>query len=155
MIGPMKRVVLAVALLLIGVSGSLFAQYGVVLHAAAIEDPLSIGSAIRLLGVASGSLGPDGDVTQARATLAKLGVKVPANPDVSPISWSEFAYLIAQLFDLPASVAYGLLPGPWSAFDELRSRGLTPRDARPGDTVNGKDGLLVLRRLVHLKDHTS
>jgi hypothetical protein len=152
--GAMTRVACAVAILLVGISSSLFAQYGVVLHAAATEDQLSIGSAIRLIGVVSGSLGPDSDVEQARSTLAKLGVKLPASPDVSPIAWADFAYLLAQLFDLPASVAYGVFPGPWSAFNELRSLGLAPRGARPGDTVNGQDGLLAVRHLVQMKGLT-
>ncbi len=147
----MKRVVLAVVSLLPAVSANLFAQYGTILHTAAGEEWLTIGSSIRLVGATSGSLRPEISPEEARTTLQKLGIRVPSAPDESPITYGGYAFLITQLFDLRGSVAYGLFPGPRSAFDELQARGLIPRRARPGNPVSGVDALMLLRRVVEEK----
>jgi len=147
----MKRVVLAVVALLTAVSANLFAQYGTILHTAAGEEWLTIGSSIRLVGATSGSLRPEISPEEARTTLQKLGIRVPSAPDESPITYGGYAFLITQLFDLRGSVAYGLFPGPRSAFDELQARGLIPRRARPGNPVSGVDALMLLRRVVEEK----
>ena len=147
----MKRVVLAVVVLLTAVSPSLFAQYGTILHTAAGEEWLTIGSSIRLVGAVSGSLRPEVSAEEARTTLQKLGIRLPSAPDGSPITYGGYAFLITQLFDLRGSVAYGLFPGPRSAFDELQAQGLIPRRARSGNPVSGVDALLLLRRVVEGK----
>jgi hypothetical protein len=144
----MKRAGLVVAALLAVGSVNLFAQYGQILHAAAGQDPLSIGGAIRLLGVASGSLRPEIGPGEARSTLQKLGIRLPKSPDDSPITYGGYAFLVTQLFDLRGSIAYGLFPGPHSAFDELRARGMIPSRARPGQPVSGPDAVLLLRRVI-------
>lgn len=144
----MKRAGLLVAALLCLVSMDLFAQYGQILHAAAGQDPLSTGESIRLLGVASGSLRPEIGLDEARTTLAKVGVRLPKSPDDFPITWGGYAFLVTQLFDLRSSIAYGLFPGPHSAFDELRARHLVPPRARSGQTLSGADAVLLLRRVV-------
>ncbi len=145
----MKRArVLIVAALLTVASADLFGQYGPILHAAAAQDPLSIGESIRLLGVASGSLRPEIGLDEARSTLQKIGIRLPKSPDDSAITWGGYAFLVTQLFDLRGSIAYGLFPGPRSAFDELRARGLVPTRARPGQPVDGSDAVLLLRRVI-------
>jgi len=144
----MKRAGLVVAALLAVVSVNLFGQYGQILHAAAGQDPLSIGESIRLLGVASGSLRPEIGLDEARSTLQKVGIRPPKSPDDSPITWGSYAFLVTQLFDLRGSIAYGLFPGPRSAFNELRARGLIPSRARPGQPVSGPDALFLLRRVI-------
>lgn len=95
-----------------------------------------------------GSLRPEIGAQEARSTLQKLGIRLPMDPDDSPITYGGYAFLLTQLFDLRGSVAYGLFPGPRSAFDELQSRGLIPRRERSGYSVSGGDALLLLRRVV-------
>ncbi|MGA2612967.1 MAG: hypothetical protein ABSG38_05900 [Spirochaetia bacterium] len=143
----MKRAALT-ALALLGTCVSLFAQYGAILHTAAGEDRLTVGSSILLVGAAAGSLRPETGAAEARSTLQKLGIRLPAAPDDSPITYGGYAFLLAQLFDLPGSAAYVLIPGPLSAFDELQSRGLIPYTERSGHPVRGTDALLLLRRVI-------
>jgi hypothetical protein len=112
------------------------------------EDRLSVGASIRLLGVASGSLRPEVGLEEARATLTRLHVRLPRDPDDSPITFGDFAFLLCQLFDVRAGVMYGIFPGPRSAFNELLARGMLPAYARPGSTISGPDALLVLRRFI-------
>jgi len=144
----MKRAGLFVAALLAVVSVNLFGQYGQILHAAAGQDPLSTGESIRLLGVASGSLRPEIGPEEARSTLQRLGVRLPKGPDDSPITYGGYAFLMTQLFDLRGSIAYGLFPGPRSAFNELRGMGLIPARARQGHPISGPDALLLLRQVL-------
>ena len=144
----MKRAGLVVAALLAVGSTNLFAQYGQVLHAAAGQEALSIGVSIRLLGVASGSLRPEIGADEARATLQKLRIRLPKGTDDTPITYGGYAFLVTQLFDLRGSLAYGLFPGPLSAFNELRARGWIPSLARSGQPISGPDALLLLRRIL-------
>lgn len=147
----MKRAVLVVAALLAAGAVNLFGQYGQILHAVADQDPLSIGESIRLLGVASGSLRPEIGPDEARATLQKIGVRLPKGGDESPITYGEYAFLLTQLFDLRGSLMYGVFPGPRSAFNELRGRGLVPSRARPGQLISGPDALLLLRHVLPVR----
>jgi hypothetical protein len=144
----MKRVVLATLTLLVAACMNLFAQYGTILHTASREDRLTIGSSILLVGVAAGSLRPEIGVAEARSTLQKLGMRLPSAPDGEPVTYGGYAFLLTQLFDLRGSLAYGLFPGPRSAFDELQTRGLIPRRERSGHFLSGGDALLLLRRIV-------
>jgi hypothetical protein len=139
-----------IALLCLG-AANLQGQYGLVLHSAVSENPLSVGASIRLLGVAAGSLRPEIGAEEARATLTRLGIRIPRDPDDSPITFGNFAFLLCQLFDLRGGVTYGLFPGPRSAFNELLTRRLLPASARPGGTISGPDALLVLRRFIQLR----
>ena len=147
----MKRAGLIVAALFAVVSVNLFGQYGQILHAAAGQDPLSIGESIRLLGVASGSLRPEIGPDEARSTLQKLGIGLPKGPDDSPVTYGGYAFLVTQLFDLRGSIAYGLFPGPRSAFNELRGLGLIPSRVRQGHLISGPDALLLLRRVISMR----
>jgi hypothetical protein len=144
----MKRAWPVVVALLVVASANLFGQYGPILHAAADQERISVGDSIRLLGVASGTLRPEIGAEEARATLRKLGVRVPKAADESPITFGGYAYLLTQLFDVRGSAGYGIFPGPRSAFNELRSRGLVPAIARAGHPISGPDALLVLRRFL-------
>ncbi len=144
----MRRVWLAIIALLCLGAVNLQAQYGLVLHTAVSEDRLSVGASIRLLGVAAGSLRPEIGAEEARATLTRLGIKLPRDSDDSPITFGNFAFLLCQLFDLRGGVMYGLFPGPRAAFNELVVRGLLPAHARPGAPISGPDALLVLRRFI-------
>jgi hypothetical protein len=144
----MKRAWPVVVALLVVASANLFGQYGPILHEAAAQPLVSVGESIRLLGVASGSLRPEIGAEEARATLHRLGVRLPNAPDENPITCGGFAFLLTQLFDIRGTVAYGILPGPWSAFNELRARGLFPALARSGHPLSGQDALLLLRRVL-------
>ena len=150
----MKRAWPVVVALLVVASANLFGQYGPILHAAAGQDWISVGDSIRLIGVASGSLRPEIGAEEARATLGRLGVRLPLAADESPITWGGYAYLLTQLFDLPGSVAYGIFPGPRSAFNELRARGLIPDTRRPGHPLSGPDALLLLRQVMASRGET-
>ena len=148
-LGPeMRRVWPAIFALLCVSAANLQGQYGLVLHSAVTEDRLSVGASIRLLGVASGSLRPEIGADEARATLTRLGITLPRDPDDSPITFGSFAFLLCQLFDVRGGVMYGIFPGPRSAFNELLTRGLLPAYARPGGPISGPDALLVLRRFI-------
>ena len=133
--------------LLVLVTAELHAQYGAVLQAAASEDPLTMGSALRLLGTASGSVPPEMSAADVRDTLERLHVSLPRRPDTSPITLGEYCYVLVELFDLRAGAVYGLVPGPRAAFEELDRRGLLSAHARAGQTVSGPDALLLLRRV--------
>jgi hypothetical protein len=150
-IADVNRVLPAAAALILGACVEVYAQYGAILHAAVGETELTVGSAIRLVGTAAGTLRPEVGAEEARSSLQKLGFRLPQAPDSSPISYDGFAFLVTQIFDLRGSVAYGLFPGPLSAFDELQSRGLIPRGAHGGGPVSGQDALLLVRRLVEQK----
>jgi hypothetical protein len=144
----MKRAWPIVAALLVVASANLFGQYGPVLHAVAGQDRISVGESIRLLGAASGSLRPEIGADEARATLQKLGVRLPRAADDSPITWGGYAFLLTQLFDLPGGVVYGIFPGPRSAFKGLQARGLVHGATRAGDFLTGADALLLLRQVL-------
>ncbi len=146
----MKRAWLAVVVLLAAAS-PLFGQYGVIVHGVAGQGQLTVGESIRLVGTACGSLRPEIGADEARAILQKLGVKLPAGADDSPVTFGGYAYLVTQLFDLRGSVGYGLFPGPRSAFSELQERGLIPAGARSGYPVSGADALLLLRRVIEAR----
>jgi hypothetical protein len=123
----------------------LHAQYGQLIDQAAGQEALTVGAALRLLGTAAGSLAPEASEPDAREALLRLGFTLPA-PDERPVTCGELAYLLAQLFDIPASVSYRLLPGPATAFRQLQASGLMPASARSGQGVSGADALLILRR---------
>jgi hypothetical protein len=144
----MKRAWPLVVALLVAASANLFGQYGPILHAAADQERITVGESIRLLGVAAGSLRPEIGAEEARSTLLNLHVRLPRSSDETPITFGEYAYLLTQLFDVPGSVAYGIFPGPRTAFNELRARGLVPELARAGHFLGGADALLVLRRFL-------
>jgi len=143
-----KRVLPVVAALILGACADVFAQYGAILHDAAGEKELTVGSSIRLVGTAAGTLQPEISSDAARTALQKLRFRLPQAADSAAITYGGFAFLVTQIFDLRGSVAYGLFPGPRSAFDELQSRGLIPRGAYAGGPVSGQDALLLVRRLV-------
>ena len=144
----MMRTGLVVVVLFTVASAISFGQYGQILHAAAGQDMLSVGESIRLVGVASGSLRPEIGADEARSTLRKLGVRLPAGADDSPVTYGGFAFLLTQLFDLRGSITYGIFPGPGSAFDEMRARGFVGPRTRAGQPLSGPDGLLILRRVM-------
>jgi hypothetical protein len=144
----MKRAWPIVVALLVAASANLFGQYGPILHAAADQERITIGESIRLLGVAAGSLRPEIGAEEARTTLQKLHVRLPRESDDTPITFGQYAYLLTQLFDVPGSVAYGIFPGPRSAFKDLQARGLVPEMARAGHPLSGGDALLVLRKFL-------
>lgn len=139
-----------IALLCLG-AAHLEGQYGLVLHSAVSEDRLTVGASIRLLAVAAGSLRPEVGLEEARATLTRLGIRLPRDPDDSPITFGNFAFLLCQLFDIRGGVMYGIFPGPRSAFNELLARGLLPEYARPGGMISGPDAVFVLRRFIQLR----
>ncbi len=143
------------AALILGACVNVFAQYGAILHAAAGEKELSVGTSIRLVGAAAGTLRPEVGSDEARSALQKLGFRLPQAPDASAITYGGFAFLVTQLFDLRGSAAYVLFPGPRSAFDELASRGLIPRGTQSGGPISGLDALLLVRRLVEQKGPSS
>ena len=148
-LGPeMNRPTLWLMALLVLVSSDLYAQYGAIVHAAVSEDPLTVGSAVRLLGVASGSVQPEMTEAEAADTLKRLGTWVPTQSGSSPITLGSYAYLLGQLFSLRGGAMYGLFPGPRTAFLELSRRGLLPPRARAGQTVSGADALLLLHRFM-------
>ena len=144
----MKRAWPIIVALLVVAAANLFGQYGPIIHAAADQDRISVGESIRLLGVASGSLRPEIGADEARSTLQKLRVRVPKGADDSPITIGAFTYLLTQLFDVRPSVGYAIFPGPRSAFNELRARGLLPATARSGHPLSGADALLILRKFL-------
>jgi len=150
-----NRVVPVAAALILGASVNVFAQYGAILHAAAGEKELTVGSSLLLVGTAAGTLRPEVSADEARSALQKLGFRLPQSGDGAPITYGDFAFLITQAFDLRGSVAYGLFPGSGSAFDELQSRGLIPRGAQSGGPVSGQDALLLVRRLVEQRGTSS
>jgi hypothetical protein len=104
-----------------------------------------------IVGAASGSLEPEVRIDEARAALARLGIRLPRAPDDSRISCADFAYLVAQLFDLPGGIAYRAFPGPRTAFRESLRLGLLPPGARPDRALSGADLLFILRRLEGIK----
>ena len=142
-----RRLPLLIVLLAL-VTVNLHAQYGAVLAAAAAQDPLSVGAALRLLGTASGSVAPELSGADVRDTLGRLRVRVPVQADASPITLGEFCYLMSELFDLREGAVYGLVPGPRAAFEELYRRGMLDSHARAGQTISGADALLLLHRVV-------
>ena len=140
---PARAYTLAALLL---AAAPLFAQYGPIIDRAAAGDGVSIGASIMLLGVASGSLAPEAGLADARATLSRLGFRLPRGEDEAPIRWGDFSYLLVQLFDLRGDLSYGLFPGPRSALRLLERRGLLAPNALPSRFLSGPDALLVLRR---------
>ena len=142
-----RRTALLIALLAL-VTADLYAQYGAVLATAASQDPLTVGAALRLLGAASGSVAPELSGSDVRDTLGRLHVRVPREPDTSPITLGELCYVMSELFDLREGAVYGIAPGPRAAFEELYRRGLLSPHARAGQTISGPDALLLLDRVV-------
>ncbi|HTP59781.1 MAG TPA: hypothetical protein VMM82_12745 [Spirochaetia bacterium] len=136
---------------LLCVATSLFAQYGQIIEQVAGQDPLSVGASLRLLGAAAGSIAPEMGIPDARASLVRLGIRVPAGSVDSPISYGEFAFLLVQLYDQPQSLSSRIMPGPRAAFRDLKERGLIPAAARPGFTISGADALLLQRKFLEAR----
>jgi hypothetical protein len=128
----------------------LSAQYGPLVESAAGGPGPTVADCIRIVGAASGSLDPEARAEEARAELARLGFRLPRSPDGNRITCAEFAYLAAQLYDLPGGFAYRAFPGPRTAFKEAVRLGLLPPGARPGRALSGADLLFALRRLESL-----
>ncbi len=133
----------------VAVSG--FAQYGQIVDQVAGEELLSVGASIRLLGVSAGSIAPELGATDARASLSRLGIRLPVTPNESPITYGEFAFLLTQLYDQPGDFASRIMPGPRTSFRQLQERGLIPPNARAGHTISGVDALLLQRRFLEAR----
>ncbi len=136
------------AVLWLASAPALHAQYGRIMDEVAGKDEVAVSASLRLLAVAAGSLAPEIGEADARAAVQKLGIRVPEAPDDRPIAYGEFAFLAVQLFDIPGGFAYGLMPGPRTAFRDLQDRGLIPPEARAGDHLNGAQALRLLAALV-------
>jgi hypothetical protein len=123
------------------------AQYGSLVEGAAGGEGPTVGACILIVGAAAGSLEPEVRIDEARAALAKLGCRLPRAADDSRISYADFAYLVAQLYDLPGGFAYRAFPGPRTAFEEAARLGLLPPGAKPDGVLSGADLLFILRKL--------
>ncbi len=128
-----------------------FAQYGPIVDQAAGEEALTVGTAIRLVGVSAGSFAPELGVEEARVSLVRLGIQVPRTANEGRITYGEFAFLLTQLFDQAGSLSARLIPGSRTSFRDLQDRGLIPLTARAGFTISGPDALLLQRRFLEAR----
>jgi len=139
-----------VALLLL--PGCLFAQYGVLLDAAAGETPLSFGTAVRLVGAAWGSVVPTVSAEESRATLVDLGFRVPRRELGGPVTAAAFAQLLIQVSDMRTGLAYGLIPSAGRAHDWLQRIGVYEASLAPGALLGGPAAIRALSRLWELHE---
>lgn len=143
------RGVITFILLLVAVLGH--AQYGQIVDQVAGEQSLTIGSAIRLLGACAGSIAPELGAADARASLSRLGIRLPGASNESPITYGELAFLLTQLYDQRGAFSSRIMPGARTSFRDLQARGLIPPTARAGYTVSGADALLLQRKFLEAR----
>lgn len=122
-------------------------QYGEIVDDAVSEAPLSLGTALRLVGTASGSLEPFATAEAAAETLTAVGFRLPGDGLDDPINYGDYAVLLVQLRDLRTGLVDTLLPSRRGAFRELRDRGLLREGIGPGDPISGIEAVELLRDL--------
>jgi len=143
----MVKMRVALLMLLLMPTAFVAAQYGEIVDGAVSEAPLSLGTALRLVGTASGSLDPFATAETAAETLTAVGFRLPGDGLDDPINHGDYAFLLVQLRDLQTGLVDTLLPSRRGAFRELRARGLMRHGIGPGDPISGIEAVELLRDL--------
>ncbi|NBC29219.1 MAG: hypothetical protein GVY29_04415 [Spirochaetes bacterium] len=148
----MTRVLAKTVTLLILATFSAYGQYGEMMNAVVSENPLTLGSAALLLGNAAGTVDQFSTSEAALDQIRGLGVRFPDGDAASAVDYGDLALIITQLWDLRGGLLYEIVPTRRSAFRELVSRNVVAATSRPGQYVSGPEALLILRRIVAVRE---
>jgi hypothetical protein len=131
---------------------SAFAQSSDSIDQILAADAISCGWAAYLLLVASDNIAEDAGDARSFDMLRDLrwiGEKVTAE---TPITISQYAYVVMRAFGMKGSLLYSLLPGPRYAFRELVDRGVIQGRADPTDTLSGQRAMRILGRVLDIEE---
>lgn len=134
----------AVSVWLLLASFTLSAQSAQFMREVALAEQLTVADAVYIVGIAVGIVPIDAPFDDAADYLARAGFRVPATPSDSPISLGEYAFLIAQAFDVRGGLMYGFFPGPRYALRELVYLGVLEPGVHTGEPVAGDSAVTIL-----------
>jgi hypothetical protein len=129
-----------------------FAQSSESIDQILTADALTCGKAAYLLLVASDNIAEDAGDARSFDMLRELGWIGKEKTSETPITISEYAYVVMRAFGMNGSLMYSLLPGPRYAFRELVERGVIQGRADPGETLSGHRAMRILGRVLDIEE---
>jgi hypothetical protein len=129
-----------------------FAQSSEAIDQILTADALTCGKAAYLLLVASDNIAEDAGDARSFDMLQGLGWIGKEKTAGTPITVSEYAYVVMRAFGMKGSLMYSLLPGPRYAFRELVDRGVIQGRADPGETLTGHRAMSILGRVLDIEE---
>lgn len=113
------------------------------------------GETAYLVLVAAGRLSEDSSPELAAAALVEQGWKIVVREAGEAARLGEYAYLLAQAFELKGGVMYRLLPGPRYAARELSYMQVIQGSGSPSRTLSGEEAVRMLGSLLDWKEGRS
>ena len=150
-----KTLTLLLAVFLLAAAGNVWGQANELLDVLFEEPSTSLWQAAYLVLTASGRIPDDSSPTEAAASLAGQGWKVPERAADEPLTLGEYSYLLMQAFELKGGVMYRIFPGPRYAGRELAYLELIKGDTSPYRTFSGEEAIGILGRLLEWKEEQS
>ena len=114
-----------------------FAQSNEAMDQILAANALQCGKAAYLLLVASDNIAEDAGDARSFDLLRELGWIGNKATAETPITISEYAYVLMRAFGMKGGLLYSLLPGPRYAFRELVDRGVIQGRVDPCDRLLG------------------
>jgi len=147
-----KKLILLLALMLLGAVLHVSAQSNEVLDALLEEDTTSFGQAAYLVLTASALIPDDTSPAEAAAQIAGQGWKVPTRAADGPLTLGEYSFLLMQAFELKGGIMYRIVPGPRYAGRELAYLKFIKGNTSPYRSFSGEEAIGILGRLLEWKE---
>jgi len=147
-----KKLILLLALMLLGAVLHVSAQSNEVLDALLEEDTTSFGQAAYLVLTASARIPDDTSPAEAAAEITGQGWKVPTRAADEPLTLGEYSFLLMQAFELKGGIMYRIVPGPRYAGRELAYLKFIKGNTSPYRSFSGEEAIGILGRLLEWKE---
>lgn len=129
-----------------------FAQSNEAMDQILAANALQCGKAAYLLLVASDNIAEDAGDARSFDLLRELGWIGNKATAETPITISEYAYVLMRAFGMKGGLLYSLLPGPRYAFRELVDRGVIQGRVDPADRLSGQRAMHILGRVLDIEE---
>ncbi len=134
--------------LLCFVSAAASAQSAQVMDGIIATHEITLSQASYLVFFASGKLTEEDSPEKAYALLLDFGWLKGAGISVLAMKSSEYAYLLARSFHLPAGILSTLFPGPRYAYRDLVSQGFFSPQGDPDEPLTGVEAVRILSQVM-------
>lgn len=131
---------------------SAFAQSNEVMDQILAADALQCGKAAYLILVASDNIAEDAGDARSFDLLRELGWIGAKATAETPITISQYAYVLMRAFGMKGGLLYSMLPGPRYAFRELVDRGVIQGRADPASMLSGQRAIHILGRVLDIEE---
>ncbi|MFP4179200.1 MAG: hypothetical protein ACLFSA_04030 [Spirochaetaceae bacterium] len=134
---------------------ALSAQSNEVIDGFLEQERATYGHCAYMVLASLGEIPDEASVEVAAETLPAEGWSLKSRPADQPISLGEYSHMLMKAFDMKGGIMYTLLPGPRYAARELRFLEFIPGNSSPGRSLDGREAVQILGRLLQWKEDRS